>query len=72
MQLQRILLILFDTVLSTEEGTRGFKVLARVFDSTKHLGATDVDMTFQVPHFGTLGTTQYGDVKEHTLKPEGP
>ena len=48
------------------------EVLARVFDSTKHLGATDVGMTFRVPHFGTLGTAQYGDIKEYTLKPEGP
>ena len=63
MQLQCTLLILFDTVLSTKEGTRGFEVLARVFDSTKHLGATNVGMTFRVLHFGTLGTAQYGDAK---------
>ena len=51
---------------------KGFEVLARVFDSTKHLGATDMGMTFRVPHFGTLGIAQYGDGEEYTLKPEGP
>ena len=48
------------------------EVLARVFDSTKHLGATDVGMTFWVLNFGTLGTAQHGDIEEHALKPEGP
>ena len=55
-----------------QEKEQSFEVLARVFDSTKHLGATDVGMTFRVPRFGTLGTAQYGDIEERTLKPEGP
>ena len=55
-----------------QEKEQSFEVLGRVFDSTKHLGATDVGMTFRVPRFGTLGTAQYGDIKEYTLKPEGP
>ena len=55
-----------------QEKERGFEVLAQVFDSTKHLGATDVGMTFRVPRFGTLGTAQYGGIEEYTLKPEDP
>ena len=55
-----------------EEKERGFEVLDRVFDSIKHLGATDVGMTFRVPRFGTLGTAQHEDIEEYTLKPEGP
>ena len=55
-----------------QEKERDLEVLARVFDSTKHLGATDVGMTFRVPRFGTLGTAQYGDIEGYTLKPEGP
>ena len=46
-----------------QDKERDLEVLARVFDSTKHLGATDVGMTFRVPHFGTLGTAQYGDTE---------
>ena len=57
---------------SRQDEEQDLEVLARVFDSTKHLGATDVGMTFRVPRFGTLGTAQYGDIEGRTLKPEGP
>ena len=49
------------------------QVLARVFDSTKHLGATDMGMTFRVTTFDTPGLAQQESIEKIPRRsPQGP